>query len=112
MRSRLPLQARSTVPRAVQPVVAKQGSLFLLSTDTGDVLPDSDQGLYFHDMRYLSVQTLRLKGQTAVSLLADAGQGHRAVFELTNQDLRDGSGVVRVPKEALAIRRDKALADD
>jgi glycogen debranching enzyme-like protein len=58
--------------RSVQPVVAKQGNLFLLSTDDGDLLANSDQGLYFHDMRYLSAQTLRLDNAPLVSLVADA----------------------------------------
>jgi glycogen debranching enzyme len=98
--------------RFVQPVVAKQGSLFLLSTDDGDIQADSDQGLYFHDMRYLSAETLRLDGRPLVSLLADAGDGHRALFELTNPDLEDDSGQVRVRKDALGIRRDRLLGDN
>ena len=97
--------------RFVQPVVAKQGSLFLLSTECGDVQADSDQGLYFHDMRYLSAERLRLDDTRLVSLQADASDGHRALFELTNPDLQDGSGKVRVRKEALGIRREKCLAD-
>jgi glycogen debranching enzyme len=98
--------------RFVQPVVAKQGGLFLLSADDGDIQADSDQGLYFHDMRYLSAQTLRLDGRPPVSLLADAGNGHRVLFELTNPDLEDDSGQVRVRKEALGIRRERLLGDN
>ena len=98
--------------RFTQPVVAKHGSLFLLTTEDGDVRADSDQGLYFHDMRYLSAETLRLDGRPLVSLLADASEGHRAVFELTNPDLENGSDEVRVRKEALGIRREKCLGDD
>jgi glycogen debranching enzyme len=108
----VPLEKRSAVPRADQPVVAKQGSLFLLSTDTGDILAHSDQGLYFHDMRYLSASRLRLSGQPPVSLLADAGEGHRAVFELTNLDLCDASGAARVRKETLRVRRERSLGGD
>src|SRR5437763_6014430 len=90
--AREPLHHRPSVRRVFEPVVAKRGSLFLLCSEDGDVLPSSDQGLYFHDMRYLSAQTLRLNGQPLVSLLADAGEGHRVVFELTNLDIRDASG--------------------
>src|ERR687886_150875 len=98
--------------RFVQPVVAKQGSLFLLCTDDGDVRADSDQGVYFHDMRYLSAETLRLNGVPLVVLLADASQGDRVLFELTNPDLADHSGAIGVRKEALGIRREKCLGDD
>ena len=62
--------AHHTPPRVVQPIVVKQGSLFLLCTSAGDILPDSEQGLYFHDMRYLSRQTLWLDGQSPISLLS------------------------------------------
>ncbi len=106
-----PRHARS-LPRFTQPVVAKQGNLFLLMTDAGDIRGDSDQGLYFHDMRYLSAETLRLSDTLPVSLLADASEGHRVLFELTNSDLQDGSGQLRVPKEALGIHREKCLGDD
>src|SRR5918911_262435 len=105
-------QRASVRARFVQPVVAKQGGLFLLSTDDGDIQADSDQGLYFHDMRYLNAETLRLDGRPPVSLLADASEGHCALFELTNPDLEADTGEVRVRKEALGIRREKCLGDD
>jgi glycogen debranching enzyme len=111
-RERIPLKAISSVARSHEPVVAKHGSLYLLCTETGDVLPGTDQGLYFHDMRYLSEQTLRLNGEAVVSLLADASAGDTAVFELTNLDIRDKSGDVRLHKEGLRIRRKRRLADD
>jgi glycogen debranching enzyme len=92
--------------RFAQPIVVKQGSMFLLCNDLGDIQADSDQGLYFNDMRYLSAETLRLDGLAPVSLLADASQGYRAVFELTNPNLQG------VRKETLGVRREKCLGDD
>ena len=78
---RTPLHARSSVSRVSQPVVAKQGALFLLSADNGDIEEHTDQGLYFHDMRHLSAYTLHLNGQLPVVLLADASEGNRELFE-------------------------------
>jgi glycogen debranching enzyme len=91
--------------RVVQPTVVKQGSIFLLCTDLGDIQADSDQGLYFNDMRYLSAESLRLDGQAPVVLLADASDGYRAVFELTNPRLKGAR------KETLGVRREKCLGD-
>ncbi len=106
-------RGRSSVrARFIQPVVTKLGSIFLLGTADGDIQANSDQGLYFHDMRYLSAETLRVSSAPAVSLLADASEGHRALFELTNPDLEDEAGQLRVHKEALGIRREKCLGDD
>lgn len=109
---RTPLHARASVSRVVQPVVAKQGALFLLSAENGDIEEHTDQGLYFHDMRYLSACTLRLNGDLPVVLLADASDGNRQVFELTNLDIRGEDGEVRLPKEMLALRRDRTLGED
>ena len=39
-------------------------------------------------------------------------QGHLAVFELTNPDLKGDMGEVRLRKEGLGIRREKCLGDD
>ncbi|HLH23909.1 MAG TPA: glycogen debranching N-terminal domain-containing protein [Chloroflexota bacterium] len=98
--------------RFVQPVVIKHGAVFLLCTDDGDIRPESDQGLYFHDMRYLSGETLRLSGTPLVSLLADAGDGNRGVFALTNPDIQDDDGQLVVRKDTLGISREKRLGDD
>ena len=63
-------------------------------------------------MRYISAETLLLNDAPPVSLLADASQGHVAVFELTNPDLKGDLGDVRLRKEGLGIRREKCLGDD
>ena len=95
--------------RFVQPVVGKQGDVFLLCTTTGDIEPHSEQGIYFHDMRYLSAQTLRLGGVAPVSLLATAEDGAAPLFELTNPDLTDDDGNLMLRKESLGIRVNKRL---
>ena len=95
----------------LEAVVVKEGSLFLLCMQDGDIRDASHQGLYFHDMRHLSKQTLRLSGQPTMSLLADPDAGDRAVFELTNADLHGRKCEVRVRKQALGIRREKSLGD-
>jgi glycogen debranching enzyme len=96
---------RSTVhARFVQPIVVKQGNLF-------DILTPSEQGLYFHDMRYLSLQTLRLNGSQLVSLQASVSECADAAFDLTNPDLLDAAGNRCVRKETLGIQRRKCLGD-
>jgi glycogen debranching enzyme len=97
--------------RFVQPLVLKQGSVFLLCSEDGDIAAGSDQGVYFHDMRHLSGASVRLDGAPLVSLLADAGDGHRALFQLTNPELQDTAGTSPLPKETLGIRREKLLGD-
>jgi glycogen debranching enzyme len=98
--------------RFVQPIVVKQGGVFLLCGEDGDIHPEWEQGLYFHDMRYLSGATLRLNGLPLVSLLADAGDGNRGVFALTNPDVQDERGGLQIRKDTLGISREKRLGDD
>lgn len=101
----------SSQARFQQPLVLKQGNIFLLCAETGDVEPNSDQGLYFHDVRHLSAETLRLSGVRAVSLLADASLGHRGLFELSNPDIQDDEGHTLLRKETLGVHRQKTLGE-
>jgi glycogen debranching enzyme len=95
--------------RFVQAIVVKQGNLFLLYLRDGDILTPSEQGLYFHDMRYLSLQTLRLNGSQLVSRQASVSECANAAFDLTNPDLLDAAGNRCVRKETLGIQRRKCL---
>ncbi len=89
----------------------KHNQLFLLSDNTGDILPQSHgSGLYFRDMRYLDQLELRLHGQPLTSLLADASTGSEADFELTNRELQLANGQT-LPKERISLRRTLSLGD-
>lgn len=100
----------SLPPNSTPPVVIKHGDVAVLCSHDGDLLRESDQGIYFHDMRYLSCQQLKLNGLSSLtSLLADVSGGHRGLFELTNPDICDQSGEVAIRKETLGIRREKIV---
>ncbi len=98
--------------RAAKAVSIKQGSLFMLCDDDGDVRADSEEGLFFHDMRYLSEEALLLDGEPLISLLSDAGEGYKGIFELTNHALSDKSESGTIRKEGLGVRREKVLGND
>jgi glycogen debranching enzyme len=92
----------------------KQGSLFMLVDDSGDIPPqivgqhDRGLGLYFHDMRHLDQASLRINGARFTPLLSASDLGHTGVFELTNPDLDNGDGTT-IPKETLGLRWKKSL---
>ncbi len=98
--------------RATKAVSLKQGSLFLLCEDDGDIRAGSEEGLYFHDMRYLSKESLQINGDPLIPLLSDASEGYQGIFELTNHDISDDADSGTIRKEALGIRRQKVLGDD
>jgi glycogen debranching enzyme len=92
----------------------KQGSLFMLTDDSGDIprqiigTHDRGLGLYFHDMRHLDQASLRINGARFTPLLSASDLGHTGVFELTNPDLDNGDGTT-IPKETLGLRWKKSL---
>ena len=94
----------------------KQGALFMLTDDSGDIPPqiigehDRGLGLYFHDMRHLDAASLRINGARFTPLLSASDLGHTGVFELTNPDLDNGDGKT-IPKETLGLRWKKTLSE-
>ncbi|MDQ2784576.1 MAG: hypothetical protein M3Y58_06190, partial [Chloroflexota bacterium] len=91
----------------------KQGALFLLTDDSGDIPPqtmgDDDRdrdrglGLYFHDMRYLDAASLRINDARFTPLLTTSDRGHTGIIEMTNPALDDGHGGT-IPKGTIGLR--------
>lgn len=92
----------------------KGGALFLLTDQAGNIPPQTGSGrngglgLYFHDMRFLDVATMRLNGQPLTSLLASADLGYRAVYELTNPELSLDDGAI-LHKETIGLHVETTL---
>ncbi len=93
-------------------LVFKQGNVFMVSAHDGNVIPDSEQGLYFHDTRYLSGHTLEINGQRMVPLLAKALDLGGCVIQLTNPDLLSTDNSALVKKESLGIRCDRWIGNE
>ncbi len=93
-------------------LVFKQGNVFMVSARDGNVFPDTEQGLYFHDTRYLSEHTIQINGQRMVPLLAQALDLGGCVIQLTNPDLCSEDGSVLVKKESLGIRCDRWIGNE
>ena len=66
------------------PITVLDGSTFMVSETTGDVAvaTDDPQGLFFQDMRHLSLWELRLNGRRLTVLSADTDGYDEAVFFL------------------------------
>ena len=44
-------------------LVLKEGDVFFVSQETGDVSGNTGLGLYYHDMRYLSILNFKVNGR-------------------------------------------------
>ncbi len=94
----------------------KQGALFMLTDDSGDIPPqttgneDRGLGLYFHDMRYLDAASLRVNEARFTPLLTTSDRGHTGIIEMTNPALDDGQGGT-IPKGTIGLRWKITLSD-
>ncbi len=90
-------------------VTTKHNQVFMLTAETGDILSENrGHGIYFRDTCFLDQLEMRLNGQHAIPLLADAAAGRECRFELTNPDINQGHGRT-LPKERLSLRRTYSL---
>ncbi|WP_414473920.1 glycogen debranching N-terminal domain-containing protein [Microvirga sp. M2] len=99
----------SLVERALRTL--KAGDAFAVLDTNGDCgsIPDSPEGLFFQDTRYLSQLELRLDGRRPL-LLGSAIQDDNAALtvDLTNPDIRPGEDDA-LPRDIIALNRTKFL---
>jgi glycogen debranching enzyme len=91
-------------------LVIKDGELFFVSDREG-MVPCSDghgYGLYYHDCRYLNGYELKVGEAALNTLVATAGDGYRAVIELTNPQMRLSGGVV-AQKESIGVKWERLI---
>jgi glycogen debranching enzyme len=97
---------------ARQPRTLKHGHAFGLFNDYGDIFPDpeSAEGLYYADTRYLSGFQLRVNGEQPVLLSSSRADNVSLMLDLTNPDILV-NGVVVLPGSAMHIARRRFLWD-
>lgn len=90
----------------------KDGDAFAVLDSHGNIgtTPDTAEGIFFRDTRYLSVYALLLEGKRPL-LLSSSIQEERAALEvdLTNPDLAVTSGGGRLHRETIFLRRTQFL---
>ena len=92
-------------------VVLKQGSLFLLAPEDGDVpakLPHGF-GLFYEDCRYLDEYTLTLNGLPLIPLAAADTRGFETDHHLANPALPRPDGAPPIAKNTLTVHRRRLI---
>jgi glycogen debranching enzyme len=103
-----------------QPVLIKAGDLFLVSRSDGAIPDDgkNGEGLFFHDMRYLSCYALRVGGRPPMPLMSSSISGGRAVLQFSNYDIcEDRERILPLQSLGMELRRslngaERLLRDD
>lgn len=99
------------IKKSSDAVVLKDGSVFLLASEAGDIpfeLPHG-AGLFFKDCRYLDALELTLNGVAPTVLSAVGVRGFETRHHLTNPEWRSPEGTTRIAKNTIAIRRQRLL---
>jgi glycogen debranching enzyme len=93
---------------SVQQLVLKEGEVFIVSDSTGDIQDGSPLGLYYHDMRYLSVLLVRVNGSVPERLTAVGGEVFMLSLQFANAGFRQADGSWVSP-ETISIRRERVV---
>ncbi|MBI2202862.1 MAG: amylo-alpha-1,6-glucosidase [Candidatus Rokubacteria bacterium] len=95
-------------------VVLKEASVFLVTTEAGDVPPGDAHafGLYFHDCRYLDGWTLSVNGTEPIALSGASRRSFETTHHATNADLPGVRGGRPVARNTIALERRRTIRGD
>jgi glycogen debranching enzyme len=84
--------------------VLKEGNVFLISQENGDISGNTALGLYYSDMRYLSLLEFKINGESPALLNFSGYRNFMGTLQFTNElfQLPDGTAVL---PESISIRR-------
>ena len=89
-------------------VTINQGSTFMVTAPDGQILADSDQGVFVDDTRFVSYYALFANGQSWQLLTSAAVSYYAARFHLTNPPFETEDGPVAAGTLALSVGRNVA----
>ncbi|ARM13477.1 MULTISPECIES: amylo-alpha-1,6-glucosidase [Rhizobium] len=95
-----------------QPLILKHGDTFGVFDHNGDILsgPDSPEGIFHRDTRYLSHLTLAINGQRPMLLSSTLRDDNATLTcDLTNPDLFDTAGKLVIGHDQVHLRRTRFL---
>ena len=101
------------MPDVDQHLVLKEGEIFLFSKESGDIdgdRPDSTQGLYYRDTRFLSLLSLTANGQPPNLLTFSGYRNFMATFQFAN-DIWSLPGDLIARQRTLSFRRSRFVGD-
>ncbi|EGL16249.1 MULTISPECIES: amylo-alpha-1,6-glucosidase [unclassified Paenibacillus] len=90
--------------------VIKENNLFLITDVNGDINPETGNGLYTSDTRFLSRFEIGINGEKPILLSSVADENYIAVIRLTNPHMeRDGELILW--RESVEIERKRFIYD-
>jgi glycogen debranching enzyme len=92
-------------------VVLKQGGVFLVTTDGGDIPVDLPHGfgLFFNDCRFLDGYDLTLNGVPPVVLSGGSTRGYQTYHHLSNPEMRGRPGRSGIERNTITVQRRRII---
>src|SRR5689334_3523683 len=87
-------------------LVLKEGGIFIVTDDRGDMGPGQRLGLYYNDTRYLSIYSLKIAGLPPTLLSSSCEQNFMANLQFTNPTIELPDGETILP-HTISIRRNR-----
>lgn len=93
--------------------VIKEGQLYLVSNETGDIARQNaqGQGLYFRDTRHLSVFELEVEGVPLMLLSSSSELNFMSALQLANDRFVGEDGELIAETRTISVRRNRFLRD-
>ena len=89
-------------------LVLKEGNVFLLSQENGDITGNEGLGLYYSDMRYLSLLVFSVNGETPPLLNFSGYRNFMGSLQYANSVFQLADGTAVLP-ETISIRRSRFI---
>lgn len=91
-------------------LVVKDGDTFLLTDPNGNILPDSEKGLYTRDTRFLDTYVMSFNHNPLVLLHSSCHKDYISEIYLTNQEEVE-DGVQKLHRECIEVKREQLIRD-
>src|SRR4051794_23490267 len=97
------------MPALAEQLVLKEGDIFVLSRETGDIDGNAGFGLYYRDTRYLSLFSFRVNGQSPPLLNSSSSQNFMGTLQFANDLYQLPNGAIVLP-QTISIRRSRFVS--
>src|SRR6476469_6579317 len=96
------------MPSSMQQLVLKEGDIFIVTDEYGNIPENTPLGLYYHDTRYLSLLNLKVNGTDPELLQSTSAQNFMSNLQFANTLFHLDDGTMVLP-QTISIRRNRLV---
>src|SRR5437588_3557907 len=86
-------------------ITISQGRTFMVTTQAGEIMPDSDEGVYAIDTRFISFYQLYINRVPLEVINSSQLTFYAARFHLTNPDINTEGGSIKANTLSITVNR-------